>query len=108
MSWKPISEKRKSTRSGRKMEGLRGRAVLEHKCEKCGTGHPSKGIKVDHIEPVVPTEGWGDTTEWLGVNWNEYLSRLFVEMDGLQAICYDCHAGKTEKENSDRRSIRRK
>jgi hypothetical protein len=108
LSWKPISEKRKGTRTGGKMEGPSGRLVLEHVCECCGSPQHAKAIRVDHIEPVVPPDGWGETTQWLGVNWNEYLSRLFVEEDGLQAICFDCHAGKTTKENSDRKSIRTK
>lgn len=48
-------------------------------------------IVVDHIEPVVdPAVGF--------TTWDEYIERMFVEVDGLQLLCKKCHTIKTNEE----------
>ena len=50
---------------------------------------------VDHIDPVVdPATGF--------VNWDTYINRLFVEKEGLQLLCRDCHDRKTAREKEQR------
>lgn len=64
---------------------------------------PPKGKKrrvdnavVDHIVPVIdPSDG--------RTTWDSVIERLFVEADGLQVLCHDCHTRKTTDER-DRRS----
>jgi len=60
-------------------------------CASCKKQYGNKEIRIDHILPVVdPTEGWQ--------SWDIYIERLFVEVDGYQALCNDCHDKKTEAE----------
>jgi hypothetical protein len=52
-------------------------------------------MRADHITPIVPVTGF-DT-------WDNTIDRLFCEIEGLQALCVDCHAVKTKEENEERR-----
>ncbi|MDM8548296.1 hypothetical protein QUF61_17530 [Candidatus Venteria ishoeyi] len=58
-------------------------------------GKPRKitNILADHINPVVdPAVG--------NISWDVYIERMFVEEDGYQALCHDCHSKKTKAENA--------
>jgi len=87
-----------------------------YKCEECGhegpaTLPPDTGKKrrknnaaVDHTIPVVDP-AVGRTT------WDEYIERMFIEEDGYQVLCYDCHSTKTRSETkiaSERRAKEKK
>lgn len=71
-------------------------------CAGCGEEVPAtikeghkrvKNIHADHIEPVVdPTKGFED--------WQVYIDRMFVEVDGYQALCQKCHSEKTNEERA--------
>jgi len=66
-------------------------------CSLCANSVGNKDIKIDHIHPVVdPEKGF--------VSWDSFIERLFVELDGYQAICITCHKAKTNEE----REIRKK
>jgi len=81
-----------------------GRPCKLHTCSHCGGSFPKGQMQADHIEPVVPIDGkWGTTSQWLGVNWNELLPRLYCELDGLQALCKPCHKIKSSEESKLRR-----
>lgn len=81
MSWPPRNEALKRARVSR---GL-------YMCSICGETYKRKMMHVDHIDPVVdPSIGW--------VDWNTFISRLFCDADGFQAICSSCHSLKTEQE----------
>jgi 5-methylcytosine-specific restriction endonuclease McrA len=68
----------------------------KYECCSCRKIVGPKQIKVDHINPVVSTER--------GFNgWGEYIARMFVEVDGFQAICKDCHQAKTNSEREQRK-----
>ena len=79
-----------------------GRMCKLHKCAICGNLFPQKDMAVDHIHPVIPIDGF-DCEGFLGYNWEQVLRRLFVESDGLQAVCKPCHNLKT----SDERKLRK-
>ena len=51
-------------------------------------------MKADHIIPVVGPEGF--------VDFNTFITRLFVEKDGYQALCEECHKSQTDKERAGR------
>ena len=70
-----------------------------YKCQMCSKIVNSKEIKIDHINPVIPIEGFKV--------WDEVVERLFCEEDGYQAICKDCHDLKTKKENDQRKAFRK-
>lgn len=82
-----------------------------YKCALCGTvGPPTlppeegkknriKNIAADHIDPVVdPNVGF--------VDWNTFIARLFVELQGWQALCYKCHKIKSAEENEIRKVVK--
>lgn len=73
-----------------------GRGCGFYSCAKCSGEFMQKDMSADHIEPVVAVEGFS--------TWEVYISRLFVEIDGFQALCGKCHSIKTECENALRKS----
>ena len=71
-----------------------------YKCSLCNKSVGNKDIKIDHIHPVVdPTKGFE--------SWDKFIERLFVELDGYQAICITCHKSKSKEENLQRRISKR-
>lgn len=83
-----------------------------YKCDLCGTiGPPTlppkeggkrriTNIIADHIHPVVdPAVGF--------VDWNTIVERMFVEREGFQAICNECHKIKTQEEREIAKQRRR-
>lgn len=70
-----------------------------YECSLCKKIVGHKEIKADHINPVVPVDGFTD--------WNDIVSRMFCEESGFQALCKICHDEKTKKENDQRRSWRK-
>lgn len=68
----------------------------KYECKKCKGIFGNKQISVDHVRPVVsPTKGF--------VDWDTYIERLFVGVEGLQVLCKSCHDEKTKKERKTRR-----
>lgn len=56
-------------------------------------GKRVKNVHVDHIDPVIDPEiGW--------VSWDSLIERMFVEEDGLQVLCDNCHTIKTNNEKA--------
>lgn len=70
-----------------------------YQCALCSKIVGHKEIKADHINPVVPVDGFTD--------WNDIVSRMFCEESGFQALCKDCHDVKTKKENDQRKAWRK-
>lgn len=48
------------------------------------------GVYVDHIEPVIGEGGFK--------TWDLVIERMFVETEGLQVLCKECHTRKTKDE----------
>ena len=98
MKWGPIGQCSKEARVSRGM----------YTCASCLETVPSsikvegqrkkkRNIKVDHIEPVIcPIRGF--------VSWDEVVSRMFVEKEGLQLLCSSCHDIKTKEEREIRKN----
>lgn len=74
-----------------------------YRCAHCNTLGPAtlpplpgrkrrrNNCAVDHIEPVVdPSVGF--------VDWSTYIKRMFVEKEGYQVLCWECHEAKTKAE----------
>jgi hypothetical protein len=69
-----------------------------YKCELCWKIVPlSKAKKTqivaDHIEPII------DPAIWF-VSYDEWIRRCFIEEEGYQAICLECHTKKTNNEKA--------
>lgn len=71
----------------------------QYKCAMCEELFKPKEIQVDHIDSVIPTEGFPDNK----FDWNIYIDRLFCNEQGLQILCKQCHKDKTYLENELRR-----
>ena len=56
-------------------------------------------VVVDHINPVIPIEGFPNKT-W---DWNIYIERMFCDTNNLQVLCKECHDGKTKLEKQMRK-----
>jgi hypothetical protein len=75
-------------------------AYGRYQCECCQCVFGPKEMRMDHVEPVVPIEGFTD--------WSTYISRMFdVIPDGIQYICQDCHYIKTQAERIKRSERKR-
>ncbi len=72
-----------------------------YKCRNCGKAFGRKEVHVDHIQSVISVKD-----DW--VDWNTYISRLFVPAEELQILCFQCHNSKTLVENELRRINRKK
>jgi 5-methylcytosine-specific restriction endonuclease McrA len=64
-------------------------------CNKCGLCFKPNEVQVDHIQPVVPTDHEIES-------WDEYISRLFCDIENLQVLCKPCHQIKSNNERYDR------
>lgn len=62
---------------------------------------PAKDCKIDHILPVVdPVQGF--------VDWNTVVARLYVEAEGFQVLCKECHDTKSAEERLIRQANKKK
>lgn len=81
-----------------KKDGTRAKKNwVKRQCEVCQQWVSSTKITVDHIDPVVPPEGFPPDSDM----WDRimiFLKRLWCDKSNLQRICNDCHAKKTHKE----------
>ena len=98
--WKPRTTA-KNRRKEKVGEFSTGRSKYEYRCEGCQKLFKSKDVVLDHIDPVVPIDGYKSGLEF---DLNEYAVRMFCEADGLQVLCAECHDKKTKDENNIRRS----
>lgn len=62
-----------------------------YRCASCSKAFGNSDIHIDHIIPVVdPATGF--------TTWDQFIARLFVEIDGFRAVCTTCHAEITAKQ----------
>lgn len=98
---KKLEESRKEVPRYKKDGSLAKKPQVLRQCEVCGSWVPSTKISVDHIDPVVPPNGFPEHLDmWQRVNI--FMQRLWCEESNLQRICDDCHAKKTYKEKIER------
>jgi 5-methylcytosine-specific restriction endonuclease McrA len=102
MYWKPKQQALKNARDGKIVNPVTGKPNIAGRCSSCGNLFLEKKLKVDHIDPVVPVVGF-DKNLFLNINWTEYIERMFVEVDGYQVLCKECHDLKTKSEKDERK-----
>lgn len=77
--WKPRDE---AIRNSRVARGF-------YKCAHCNVDtFKRQEVELDHVHPVISIES-GFT------NWDDFITRLFVQADGFQVLCKNCHMAKT-------------
>jgi len=81
--WKPRGEAEKLARVDR---GL-------YKCAHCEGIFKRGEVELDHVDPVIAIkEGF--------TNWDDFITRLFCDVDGYQMLCKGCHDAKTMIEDT--------
>jgi hypothetical protein len=81
-----------------------GRQCKLHQCEHCQRQFPQSGVHADHINSVIPLQhNWADGNYFLGYDWNEVIQRLYIEADGYQILCHECHAKVGDDERAARK-----
>lgn len=70
-------------------------------CQSCAQVFGPKEVQVDHIVPVTPPE-------FSGIEWTEYVERLFCGIDGLRVLCKGCHHTVTGEQRKAKIGNRRK
>lgn len=93
--WPPKYEVLNAAKRGKQVNAATGRIAEHFLCAGCGELFPSKFVVVDHIQPVVPVTGF--------VNWDDVITRMFCDVEGLQVLCKECHKIKTKEENAQRK-----
>ena len=86
--WKPITQCKMAAR--RAYKGPLKRQKFEYQCNVCNKWFPEKKINIDHIEPAGSLRCAQDLPG--------FVERLFVEAEGLQVLCSNCHDIKTKQE----------
>ena len=74
-----------------KQVGPRGGKM--YNCKKCKKAFNTKGVQVDHIDPVCPI---GVAT--MSMSWDLIMERLYCSESNLQVLCRKCHDLKSKKE----------
>lgn len=70
---------------------------VKRQCEVCLNWVGSTKIAIDHIDPVVPPQGFPVSMDmWDRIN--VFLRRLWCDKTNLQRICSTCHDSKTNLE----------
>lgn len=90
--WKPVSECKQKAK--RVYKGSNKRQKFEYQCNHCKNWYAEKNINVDHIIPAGTLTCANDLPG--------FVERLFVEVEGLQVLCSNCHDKKTAKERENR------
>lgn len=57
------------------------------RCAICQGEFSAKNVNVDHTIAIGK-----------GLDWNQFIDRLFCEIDNLQVVCIPCHKTKSLKE----------
>lgn len=93
--WPPRYETLNDAFIGVKINEKTGRKAKHYQCARCLNAFPQKDVQVNHKLPVVPTSGF--------TSWDEVISRLFCEKEGLEVLCKPCHKEVTADENKERK-----
>ncbi len=94
--WPPKFKALKEAFVGRKTNKKTGKLAMHYKCAKCKKHFVAADVQVDHILPVVdPKVGF--------VSWDDFINRIFCEIENLQVMCKPCHKVKTEEEKLERK-----
>lgn len=93
--WPPKYRVLSAAFTGSKINPASGRLAKHYRCNMCRADFPLKQVQVNHILPVIPVTGF--------VSWDDLISRLFCEEDGLEVLCVPCHKIITKHENEERK-----
>lgn len=90
--WKPKMDKKLEGR--RPSESSNKKLKWEYHCEQCNEWFPESNIEIDHIVNCGGISG----LDWLD-KIKPWIIKAYIEIDGYQRLCKQCHAIKTAGEN---------
>ena len=94
--WPPKYKALKEAFVGRQVNVKTGKMAMHYKCVACQKLYVASDVQVDHIKPVVdPKKGF--------VSWDDFINRIFCEIENLQVLCKPCHKIKTDQEKAERK-----
>lgn len=95
--WKPRGAAEKKFRVP---NGLfkNGNQKFGYLCNKCKNVFMKKDTVLDHIEPVVPMDGFS--------SFDDFIERLFCDEANFQVMCIKCHDEKSAAETQERKRRR--
>ena len=88
-------ERYEAVKAARKARGV-------YECASCSSEMKNGEYIIDHVQPVIPLEGWS------GRDWNAYIPRMFCKRDNFQLLCKMCSTIKTDAEVQIRKMYRQK
>jgi len=71
-----------------------------YKCAMCEGTFQQKETALDHVEPVVPFNGFPMHPNTNEPDWTIVIDRLFCSVEGFQILCHPCHDVKTMSEDT--------
>jgi len=86
--WPPKWEALAKAFTGTKENKRTKRKAKHYLCALCKREFPSAQIQIDHKQAIGTCK-----------TWDEFIAKLFCEIDNLQAVCLTCHKTKTKKDN---------
>ena len=91
----PKYETLNDAKTEKKINVNTGRLAQHYLCNECRDDFPAKNVQVDHINPVVSSQGF--------TTWDSFIANLYCEKNNLQVLCLECHAIKTQQEKTQRK-----
>lgn len=85
--WPPKFQCLNDAKTEKKINIKTGRMAQHYRCALCNEEFTAKDMNVDHIKPIGR-----------GLDWNEFINRLYCETSNLQAVCVPCHKIKSKAE----------
>jgi hypothetical protein len=84
MRWPPIHAVLEMNR--RPYKGRRKNVRWEYECGHCKKWFMRKEVHVHHVKPCGTLKTFDDLPE--------FCANLFCEVEGLEVVCVECHAGE--------------
>ena len=96
MRWGPRNKAIESAYIDDGINPKTGRKCKLHRCEECNDCFAKGDMHADHIDPVIPLNGFD--------SWDAVIERMFCEKEGFRILCKECHSKVTKEENAARRA----
>ncbi|MCK5021533.1 MAG: hypothetical protein KAS32_31270 [Candidatus Peribacteraceae bacterium] len=82
--------------------------MVHHPCNSCKKLFRPYQVEIDHVDEVGKfiIEGKKTKTKYGDcrvINWQEWMDRVFCDLDNFQVLCVECHQKKTIGFNKDMR-----